>query len=637
MSTYTFHIPEENLYKLEAAIARINKRAAKLGMPLVSFDRGLGRRAQLEQMTHDRQLKMVDTMVYAVQVTGEQPVLAGWRFLAKLDHMPGTDDVIVIGEAPAQYQKCPPNCDHCKVDRNRSTTYVLQEVESGTLKQVGSTCLKDFFNGDDPMSHASFLQYLATTRDELSDLEEIGSGEKASYINAQDVLEVAAYYSRVDGYITAAQAETQMIMSTGACVRQAFFGKGMRPAPTPDDDAKAQKVMDWLTSDSVLETAAESNYMHNLCAIASSGLVKAEHIGILSSAIVAHDRALERLAMERSASTSEFIGAEKERIENHAVTVLGRKFIPADEWGSKTLYNMLDDNGNRLAWFCRGSEIANVGDKIHISGTVSKHKVFRDVKQTELLRVTTNENKLFDAIDAQKDTKVIEKILQAPVNVNQRRVSGHYNITPLMMASLRGHAEAVEMLLSRGASPEFVDEQRNRAVHFAAAHAHFGCLKSLSSWGANMDIEARPGESVPNLLAEAQKDIAKQRYALTQTDHLDLAELPVTHWANEPMFPLGVLGSKKDWEKAFESSKAVAEATGATFRVPDGPVIIKAEGGSFTVVTGQLQVAQAFAEKRSTIEATILHARPLLDILNSPEPEPAPAQEVAKRNKRKPK
>src|ERR1700691_1883636 len=80
------------------------------------------------------------------QVTGTAPKLAGWPFLATLTW---EGDVLVTRclpgyEGRVHAEKITPHfCDHCKVDRYRNDTYLVED-ESGTQLQVGSSCVKDF-------------------------------------------------------------------------------------------------------------------------------------------------------------------------------------------------------------------------------------------------------------------------------------------------------------------------------------------------------------------------------------------------------------------------------------------------------------------------------------------------------------
>jgi superfamily I DNA/RNA helicase len=88
---------------------------------------------------------------YRISFSFRPPEINGWRLLGILHHKDHQTEVHPMeGEqVPSQYRNAPPNCDHCHVDRQRNDTFILQN-EAGELKQVGRTCLEDFFGGLSP-------------------------------------------------------------------------------------------------------------------------------------------------------------------------------------------------------------------------------------------------------------------------------------------------------------------------------------------------------------------------------------------------------------------------------------------------------------------------------------------------------
>ena len=53
------------------------------------------------------------------------------------------------------------DCDHCGYNRRRKQTYVLYEVATGELRQIGSTCLTDYTGaGNNPERIAAWAEWL---------------------------------------------------------------------------------------------------------------------------------------------------------------------------------------------------------------------------------------------------------------------------------------------------------------------------------------------------------------------------------------------------------------------------------------------------------------------------------------------
>lgn len=83
---------------------------------------------------------------------------------------------------------------------------------------------------------------------------------------------------------------------------------------------------------------------------------------------------------------SEYVGNPKERIEIK-VTVTGKSTFRGF-YGLTTLYKFIDDEGNLLVTFYSGTSWKlDIDDTAIIVGTVDKHQVYDNVKQTTLKRV----------------------------------------------------------------------------------------------------------------------------------------------------------------------------------------------------------------------------------------------------------
>lgn len=619
-----FKIPEENLHKLDKIIGRINKRAKKLNLPPVDMDVGTPTQMHFPVETESLIPQFITTRVFPITLTGENPILSGWRFLGKLDHLPGTDDNIVLGnEVPEKYHSCPPNCDHCSKERNRAETFILKKIESGEVQQVGTSCLKDFFNSDDPMQHAGFLQFLVRVQDELTDLEEPGLGNGQShYRDAIEILTVANTYVRSYGFLSASAAEGVGASSTGQLVREALTVKGSYPKNVSDDDrTKAHAVLKWLKSDEFVSSKGNNEYLHNLATLAAAGVAKTKYIAILASAVVAYDRALEKARIRENEVPSDYVGVKGERLPLTEITIAAKITIAGDRFGDKMLYIMRDNEENRLNWFCTGNQIGSVGDKLHITGMVSEHDVYKGQKQTTLKRVVALENKLVEAVKERRDVKVINKLLSDPVNIDHRYSgSPSDGMTALMEACLNGDREVAEILLSKGANPDIKDLHGFTAAHHAAKMAHIGCLETLNDWGADFTFVARRMELVTDLLAHAQEHIAKiMAYPRSIPDRPDLKEMSPSQMYERSDIRIADLGPSKGWIEYIQGARARAEVSNEYFQVPREDIILEETEGKLSVVYGHLQVAQAAELKIPMITAYVIGHQPkaIVELINS--------------------
>lgn len=466
-----FAIPDPNFGAFKQRIERLAKRAEKLGFLPVGFvETGTSFKKFLREKTSGFELGFdpPSVLVHHVEVHGERPYIKGWRFCGKLEHLPGTNEVVVkeLNEAdvPVQYRTCEPNCDHCKTNRNRRDTFVIKHTETGEHKQIGRSCLKDFFGGKDPEAVAAFFEFLCEGREELRDLEaweEGGASPQSLYYDPERILMFAASAIRADGsYISAREGEEREVIPTGFLVRANLtippgrLPKRERLDVQDQDKAKAEEVLAWLRSDVV--AAKDETYFRNLRVMTDAEAVSYRNIGMYASAVAAFERDQAQRLVREAAEQSRYVGTEGEKIATK-VELVGTRTIPGYQFGDKTLYRFIDPEGNLLVWFSSGQGCDMVvGNSYHIRGTVKKHEEYRGAKQTTLERVSCPDMKIFDVIDGYDgDLKGFLKKLKAVEDVNVK--NARWGWTPLRKAMIRDFEDVARELIKAGADLDAKD------------------------------------------------------------------------------------------------------------------------------------------------------------------------------------
>lgn len=85
------------------------------------------------------------------EITLNRPSIShdGWQFAAALDRVPGTDE-FMMRSAPGQdfggWRPEPRRCDHCGTFRDRNTTYLVTDPDTGQTLQVGASCMEAFLS-----------------------------------------------------------------------------------------------------------------------------------------------------------------------------------------------------------------------------------------------------------------------------------------------------------------------------------------------------------------------------------------------------------------------------------------------------------------------------------------------------------
>lgn len=71
--------------------------------------------------------------------------------------------------------------------------------------------------------------------------------------------------------------------------------------------------------------------------------------------------------------------------------------------------------------------------------------------------------------------------------------------TPLHLASIRGHANVVKLLLAEEIDIDAQDNENNTALHHASLHGHVKVAKKLLKKGASISIQNQLGKTPPDL------------------------------------------------------------------------------------------------------------------------------------------
>src|ERR1700677_2367335 len=158
-----------------ARLAKRAKRAKRIGAPAIAWTFGAVENRPVEvRIVDDSESEggvLPNTVMRLVPfvhltLTGSRPKIAGWEFTATVQHLDGVNILRSCQraeeiEVPAIYRTRGSVCDHCRLDRDRRDTYLVVN-EAGDWKQVGSSCLVDFFGHEDPHQLAAYAEMLAS-------------------------------------------------------------------------------------------------------------------------------------------------------------------------------------------------------------------------------------------------------------------------------------------------------------------------------------------------------------------------------------------------------------------------------------------------------------------------------------------
>lgn len=394
-----YRIPAVNFYGLSDKIAKMNKRAAKLGVTPISLNV-----LRWEAQTVKDELTAMETIerFAVVDILGEAPKMAGWTFQAKVEPhngynlvklMPGVVDV------PKAYYAADMGCDHCGMDRRRNEVFVVKH-DDGRYAQVGRTCLADFLGGQSPEILAARAEWMLALDSAMREAGDYGS-RGFDYVNVEEFVALCSAFGRYEGFVTRRMIdEGKAFGPTTAAQAWRIVGerdgKFLRKieengfAVEARDVAIAQSALSWARNDA----AADGNYMMNLVAACRAEAIDYRAAGIVASVIPAYRRHLESTIdvpdteaqpVAAPAPVSQWIGNQGDKVSRD-VTVQALIEMPPTQWGSSTLVKMIDAQGNVLIWFASNCPDLEPGDGVKVTGTIKQNNIRDGVKQTILTR-----------------------------------------------------------------------------------------------------------------------------------------------------------------------------------------------------------------------------------------------------------
>jgi hypothetical protein len=427
-----FHIPEANLPGLFDKIAKLSKKSVKLiGKPIALNVLGEVKKPHMVRVAargieprENGYWQAIDAdgnpcwdIWYNVTIDAETPKIAGWTFVATIDHSATAGNIIrsvpnTNCEIPETYRSVSPVCDHCGKIRSRRDTFLLRCDATGEFKQIGRQCIRDFIGYDVTRAVAlAEISYSSSPSDSDRDYEG-GIVLDRRYIFVRTYLAHVSACIRKLGWVSRKDAEMRdyTVQPTSSNAHHNMF-----PPPNSRDDRIALIDKDFETADAALEyglslaSNPRGEYEYNLSIVCQETMIEGRSIGLLASLIPAFFRYTERefQRTERRAALklgeSQHVGKEGDKIgtgKQHVIApfeaVLYGYNAFDGRFGPTYLYRFRGDDGNVFVWFASEGPAETLGlggldasrrVRVRIvGGTVKKHSEREGVKQTQLTR-----------------------------------------------------------------------------------------------------------------------------------------------------------------------------------------------------------------------------------------------------------
>jgi len=398
MEDKRFHVRKSALGDIEYQFKKLNRRAKKLGVPEASYEvvEEYHRKLTEDPSTGIMLLKEIYIPMVVITVKGAAPKFEGWTFLGTLEHTEGGNLLKSVPgyRIPEEYRNVERKCDHCKLNRIRKDTFVVQHEDGRTL-QVGRQCVRDFLGHKSPENIVKWADWLIRLNDG-GWADEYGFGgvymNEDPAVSLKDCLEMSAAVIRHYGWVSASKAKEEWTTATKEIVYDQIFNRHKLKkddliSPLNADEEIAEKSREWVKN---LDPKG-NDYLGNIKVIASNDYVQTRQIGIACSIIATYKRTVEKEEKKKTRFKNEHFGNLKERIDL-TVKVLG---IYENEgfYGVTWIHKMVTDTGHKVTWFCSSyNGVLEQGESYKVKATIKRHSEWQGWKETHVNRVKVIED-----------------------------------------------------------------------------------------------------------------------------------------------------------------------------------------------------------------------------------------------------
>lgn len=390
-----------------AKIAKINARARKRGFTgrlEVTGERVVERNVG-NPLPHRDLPEGAEVVRYETTITGAAPCYEGWEFLAALDSLPTaegeTEWVVrcapgVTDESVDRRQLRCGACDHCNTCRpNRRKLYLVRHTETGEYRQVGATCIKDFLGWQG-------MPVFIWPRDLLDDddLGGFAGGQAQPAFTPRYIAVVALAAVEAFGWCPRSRAEYDPKANPTSSVMVPYLVGPASGLAGEHDLRVIEEIQSHIAAaearvDDVITTVldkfadATHGYEANLRAVLRGEYVELRQLGLLASIVPAYERIRQNAErqVERDVVEPAYLGEAGDKVQVSGVITTA---MTIDGYAYNTTQRLVViRTDTALVKFCSAAAWTydvDAGDQVTITATIKRLDVWREQKQTVVVR-----------------------------------------------------------------------------------------------------------------------------------------------------------------------------------------------------------------------------------------------------------
>lgn len=332
---------------------------------------------EITQTIHKVDTVLVDCVEYILNFDSYK--VGDYRFGAVVER---TDDekhnLVYVSDDAINYEDyvgATLRCEHCNTKHNRTKCVVLIDNNNGTHKMVGTGCLRDFIGYNVEM-FAKYFKEIEQIIEENTEPEIYGSlGAYKCYIDTKEYLAYCIDIIRKSGYAKDVKSDALV---------------NMRKETKIDDESRkiANTVINFFESHEATDPFENNTKLY----VTGKHPVCYEN-GIIAYAYELYKKILDRIEKEKAdevrKSATEYVGNVGDKI-NITGTITRAGHFESD-YGTVIIFKIVDEDNNVFVWKTTAGVCIPSDAKVMVRGTVKEHSEYNGEKQTVLTRCKITE------------------------------------------------------------------------------------------------------------------------------------------------------------------------------------------------------------------------------------------------------
>lgn len=421
LKSSTVVIPDGSLNTFLDRVKKLNAKAAKFKLPEITFGtpRLAAYRVIAEEVGADFD-KMVVTKVrlrdgvkpdsewviaQMLEIDLSYPIvkLGNWQVVGKIERLQEGVDNLIFSITDAadnesyleSLRSLPIECDHCKQNRARASSFGLRDIETGEFKQVGSTCLEDF-TGINPAA-VLFLAQLHKVVQLFS--EEFGSYSRSNCEPLEDYVAATMFLIRRDGFLSSGKAQESGRPATFVQASHDVFYRALNESKSA--------LQDWLTSRDSISVQARAfianarieqpkdSFEANVKALSQSDFISNDpkHRAVMAGGVSGYLRKIHAAKVSEIQGVSAHFGQAGEKRVSKVRVTGSTKY--ESQYGTQFLIFLTDESGNVAKWKTgtpkQLGQPHNLDRWFKAEFKIKGHSEYNEVKQTEITHLKIKE------------------------------------------------------------------------------------------------------------------------------------------------------------------------------------------------------------------------------------------------------